>query len=293
MSCVSGAALHVGPPLFCGCIVLVTSGDDHHRMVPTWLTDTVTTDLDRALRYTHLWGFEAIVLRSIDLHGNRVPACNERKLKDRLRDQEIAVAAVMPGLFEAELTNRASWMNELLLLEEVVSFCQRIDCPTIVLGCFQPGGNTSYFEEVLSRAAETAGQHGISLAFRYGPQTLVKTLPELLEYMDAFQDRTINVAWDPLLAMQLGETPAESLRMMQERLGFVSCYNASGLQPEAAACLLDEGVVHWSEIIADLQAIPFVGPLCLEVRVDPLPKTGLKDSTLMHQWLRLAMKQQN
>ncbi|MEM8558873.1 MAG: sugar phosphate isomerase/epimerase, partial [Bacteroidota bacterium] len=69
-------------------------------MTPILLTDTVTTDLDRALHYALLWGHEGLAIRTLGRHGERVPYVNEAKLKRRLDEHELPLVAVEPGLFE-------------------------------------------------------------------------------------------------------------------------------------------------------------------------------------------------
>ena len=64
-------------------------------MLTAWLTDTVTSDLDRALHYTLLWGLEGVELRTVGGAEDRVPFVNEAKLKRRLSEHELPVVAIV------------------------------------------------------------------------------------------------------------------------------------------------------------------------------------------------------
>ncbi len=77
-------------------------------MLPVWLPDTVTLDLDRALHYTLLWGLEGIVLRTVGGEADRVPHVNEARLKRRLSEHDLPAVAVDPGLFEQPAERRGA-----------------------------------------------------------------------------------------------------------------------------------------------------------------------------------------
>src|SRR5690606_13981037 len=120
-------------------------------MPPVWLTDTVTPDLDRALHYTLLWGLEGVVLRAVGIHDDREPHVNEAKLQRRLAEHDVPAVAVDPGLFEGPAGDRGAWMNDLALLPDVLAFCRRIGCGTVLVGALS--GDEGLAVEALRRAA--------------------------------------------------------------------------------------------------------------------------------------------
>ena len=134
-------------------------------MLPALLTDTVTSDLDRALHYTLLWGLEAVELRTVGGAGDRVPFVNEAKLKRRLAEAEMPVAAVVPGMFEGPAGARAAWLNELAAFDETLHFCDRIGCRRVVVSAFaaeEPSPEAA--ADALTRAGRAAARHGIEVA---------------------------------------------------------------------------------------------------------------------------------
>ena len=66
-------------------------------MTPVWYTDSVTSDLDRALHYTALWGLEGIEMHAMGGPASVVPNVDEDKLRRRLFEYDLPLAAVVPG----------------------------------------------------------------------------------------------------------------------------------------------------------------------------------------------------
>ncbi|MDZ4700200.1 MAG: TIM barrel protein, partial [Rhodothermales bacterium] len=149
-------------------------------MIPTWLTDSVTPDLDRALHYTLLWGLEALELRMVGRHEERVPFVNEARLRRRLEENEMPVAAIDPGLFMGSVEDRSAWMNELTAFAETLDFCRRIACPRVIASGFASSvERQAEAAEALRRAADLAGPSGVQLIVFHAPDTCAPDTPAL------------------------------------------------------------------------------------------------------------------
>ena len=81
-------------------------------MQTAWITDTVTEDAPRAIHYTLLWGLDGVVLRTVGGPEDRVPFINEARIRNRLIEADLSVAAVDPGLFEAAGGGRGGGRGE-------------------------------------------------------------------------------------------------------------------------------------------------------------------------------------
>lgn len=256
-------------------------------MLPAWITDTVTPDLDRALHYTLLWGLEGVVLRTVGRHGDRVPYVNEAKLKRRLAEHELPAVAVDPGLFERPAAERGAWMNDLALLPDVLGFCERIGCERVIVGALP--GEEGPTAEGLGRAADSAARHGVRVAVRNeagGRATAV----EVAAVLDAAGRADVLACWSPADALEAAEPAVEGLRALGGRIGLVvvrdGAMTTAGWEPRP----LGEGAVGWEDVLRALHAQGYDGPLCLDLRDLEAAKDGLAEATALIRLARQARR---
>ncbi len=259
-------------------------------MLPAWLTDTITTDLDRALHYTLLWGLEGVELRLVGSSGNRVPFVNESKLKRRLAESEIPPVAIVPGCFEGPAIERASWLNEIAVFDETLQFCNRIGCSRVVVSGFSSVEEASPdgAAEALRRAGKLAEKRGVTLAVVNEHGMARSTGMALADLLDAVDHPSVRAAWSPVDALQSGENPEAGLRALESRIEIVRCKDGK-LEGEFWQTMpIGEGSVDWKQQIRMLHASGFNGPLSLEILLEPRPKHGLRDATTLIQLIRTA-----
>ena len=256
-------------------------------MIPAWLTDTVTPDLDRAVHYTLLWGLESVVLRTVGARADRVPHVNESKLKRRLAEHEIPVAAVDPGLFESAAASRSTTLNDLVLLADVAAFCRRIGCRRILVGGL-PGAD-DLAAEALPRAGDASARHGLTLAVKneVGARATARSLAKLLS---AVARPNVRAAWHPADALEAGETAEEGLEALGEHVAFVAVRDgvvgASGWEARS----LGAGAVGWDRVLRSLHAQGYAGPLSLDLRGLAVAKDGLGEATTLIRMIRQARR---
>ncbi len=257
-------------------------------MITSWLTDTVTPDLDRALHYTLLWGLDSIELRTLGGPEDRVPQVNEAKLKRRLAEHDLPVSAITPGLFEGDASDRAGWLNELVQFEETLRFCRRIRCARVVVSAFQAVDEASRPQAVaaLQKAGELAARHGVVLCVLNEAVMAHATGAALRDLLAQVAHPAVQAAWSPAAALRAGENPLEGLMALVPHVALVRCADGvmekEGWQPK----VLDEGAIGWTEQLALLHRHGFDGPLSLEVDVAPRPKQGIRIATRLIQMLR-------
>lgn len=259
-------------------------------MLPVWLSDTVTTDVSRALHYTGLWGLEGVELRRVG-HGVVPDVPNERMLRDRLAAEEMAVAAVEPGLFEGAATDRAATFGDLARLDDALAFARRLACPVVVANGFAPDGfDLAAAADALRRAGDKAGAAGVRVAVLHGPDAAVRTAADLARLLDAVAHDAVGAAWHPALALMVGEDPADGLAALGARVRHVRVRDGAvddlGVWTDA---LVGEGAVGWDAQVAALKRFGYDGALSLEVHpVDDLllPKVGLRSGTAVARLAR-------
>ncbi len=264
-------------------------------MIPALLTDTVTLNLDRALYLTLLWGLEGVELRTIGGPSDRVPFVNEEKLRRRLLENELPAVAVVPGMFEGSVRDRRTWMNEVAAFDEVLSFCQRIECPCVVVSAFaaeEEGTPVEKAARALQMAGEKAADYGVYVAVLNEPESAFPTGKALAMLLQAVNHPAVGAAWNPGAALQAGENPAEGLQALAGRVFLVRCSDWR-IDPERGVwepAPFGEGAVGWPAQLRLLREMNFAGPLSLEVHAEPRTKRGLHDATRLLQLLRQVRK---
>lgn len=283
-------------------------------MLPVWLTDTLTSDLDRALHYTLLWGLEGVALRTVGSAAERVPRVNEAKVQRRMAESEMLPAALAPGLFEGPLARRAAWMNDLATFGETLAFAERIGCPRIVVGSFgaeedgaeedsAPGDGAldeAALEQAagaLRRAGAAAERRGRTLAVQNAVGMACPTGAALARLLRAADHPAVCAAWSPADALRAGEAPAAGLEALAGRVALVRCYDgvpdAGGPDAETdgwAHAPLGEGALDWPAQLKALSRQGFAGPVSLELYVEPKPTHGLRSATTLIRMIRAARR---
>jgi len=258
-------------------------------MTPAWLSDTVTPDVSRALHYTALWGLEGVELRRVG-HGVVPDVPNERVLRDRLAQGEMAVVALVPGLFEAPTADRAAAFDGLARLSGTLVFARRVACPVVVASGFAADGFAlAEAVDVLRRAGDAVARAGVHLAVLNEPDMAHRTGDDLARLLDAVDHPNVGAAWHPANALRAGERPADGLAALGARVRHVRVRDGAVQGTGGwADTLVGEGDVDWPAQGARLKAVGYAGALSLEVHpVGELPaaKTGLRSGTAV---VRLA-----
>lgn len=277
-------------------------------MQPVWITDSVTSDLRRAVHYTLLWGLEGVVLRTVGGPGDRVPHVNEARLRERLAEAELPVVAVDPGLFEAAPVRRTVWLNDLAAFDETAAFCRRLGCPLVLSGALaEPAA--AYDEagaaDVLRRAGGAAARSGLRLAVRNesgGPCASGEALAALISAarhpQTAGAGPAVGAAWSPADALESGHDPASGLAALRAAGADVLLVTVrDGVMDGGAWAdrIPGEGALGWAAHLAALLAAGFDGPLALDglprlsgVRGEAPAKTGLHAATALIRLVRAA-----
>ena len=262
-------------------------------MIPTLLTDSVTSDLERAVHYALLWGLEAVELRSVGGPMDRIPHVNERTVRRRLVESDLPVAAVVPGLFEGDVTARAARLNDLATLEETLQFCSRVGCSRIVLSGFRgepTEENVSAAADALRQAGRRAERRNVTLCVLNEEGCMAATGAQLDRLLGHVDHTAVGAAWDPAAALASGEDPIEPLPALAPRIRLVRCRNVerfgNGWEPRA----IDRGALNWGNQIKQLAEAGFVGPISLDEAVEPKAKAGLHDATTLIRLIRQALK---
>lgn len=257
-------------------------------MVPVWLTDTVTSDLNRAIHYTQLWGLHGMELRTVGGPDDRIPFVNEKQIRQQIEGTELLLASVVPSMFEGPVSDRAAWMNDLLQFEDTLKLCQRVGCPRVTISPFaaEPGVSTAPMVDALERAGEKAGEYDLLVAVRNGPETACPTGQALASLLSRVDAPNIRAAWNPVGALRAGEDPDEGLTALAGLVTLVRCSDGVVEQGQWIDRPLGEGDVGWMGQLEQLAAQGFRGPISMEVFMEPRPEHGLESATRLIRMIR-------
>ena len=253
-------------------------------MTTALLTDTVAQNLASAADLALLWGVDGVALRSVG--RDRVPHVNEAAVGARLRETELELLLVDPGLF-APGSGRAVWMNEVAAFDETAAFCRRLGARTVRCGALDGGPGAV---DALRALGDAAAAAGLRLAVGNEAEGAA-TGAALAELLVAVAHPAVGADWRPAEALAAGETGgAEALVAAG-----VPVFAAEMRDPDAAGVdqTPGEGSVGWAETLATLAAAGFDGPLVLDLRgaraADASRRTvGLRWATALIRLARAA-----
>lgn len=258
-------------------------------MLPVWLTDTVTSNLDRAIHYTLLWGLEGVELRTVGTPSNRVPFVNEEKLRRRMAEHTLPIVAVVPGLFEGKESDRSTWMNEVAGLDDILQFCRRIGCPRIITSGFSgdfDSGSVDAAIDALRTAGRAAASYGITIAVLNEANMARPTATDVLDLIEAVDHPAVRLAWSPCDAYRNGERPSSVVERIAPHLSYVRVADVRLEEDGFHPTPIGQGDVGWPQLLQELHERGYDGPVSLEVHIEPKAKYGLFDATQIIQLLR-------
>ena len=260
-------------------------------LLPVWLSDRVTPDLDRAVHYTLLWGLEGVVLRTVGGAEDRVPFVNERKVQRRLAEHELDCVAADPGVFEGDVADRLVWMNERAELAETFAFCKRIGCRTVITGALSESSlDAAAAGAALRSAGEAAAKAGVVLAVRNDVGSACASGEALAAVLAAADHPNVRAAWSPADALEAGHDPDEGLAALAGRVALVFVRDGRADGDGWAKAVPGEGGVGWDEQLGGLLASGYDGPLCLLVSEYPRAQAGAREAHAMIRLARMAKR---
>lgn len=222
-----------------------------------FITDSLSLDLERALKYGFMWGIDQLVLRSVG--DGVVPHVQEKKVRRILEKFEAEVFALFPPLFMEDAEQQAVLLNDAALLQEVLAFCNRMSVDTVLLDAFggAPIWELNSFDGFLRQIADKAHQAGVRLVFM--AQTPTKDWA-LQQFLTDLQHPSIGVGY------VLDALPQMPLALPNFDVLMFSDMQESALLPVLSAGFSGTCVVHYEA----------------EERI----KEGLRNSTKLIQSLR-------
>lgn len=235
-----------------------------------------------------LWGYDALELRSVGGPEDRIPHVSERLIRMSCLEADLQVAAVDPEFFAGSAAERATWMNELATLPEVIRLANRIGCPGLIVGSLADdatadGGHQGReegdasaasreaLERILAETGRLAGRAGLAVHVRAGSTDRLPFIASVIRSVGVDSVRPLpELVVDPARAPS--SIPAEAAQAGYVRLLY---HGPREISLEHTDRLRDVFNAH----LRGLADAGFDGDVCLEFEHRPEPATGLRVST--------------
>lgn len=266
-------------------------------MIPAIVTDELSDSPETAFELGLEWGVRHFELRG--MHDARVPrlsATQRRRLLRAIRDFDVRISAISPGLFKIPLppdsaqSSNLAWMDrefhdawadaEALLrdhverlLQESLEFAVASGAQHLIAFSFHRGGRPSgrapgRIADVLAHAAELAQSANVSLIIENEESHWANT-GALSAALIAATGAPIGINWDPANALIDGDTPWPD--------GYAACrhlvrnvhFKDARVHADNSWELLADGDVDWAGQVMALEEDGYAGCVAMEPHLWP------------------------
>jgi sugar phosphate isomerase/epimerase len=219
------------------------------------VNDALSTDLHTALELLQ----EAPQVREMELRRlgfDALPNVDPRWLEAA----EKAVHARRLRVTAMSLSMGANWSADAALL---LPLAARLQCPllSITLPADESDADFDALREFCARAADSK----VGIALRNDAETSAGTAADALDLLEEIAAPELGLDWDPAAAMAAGDgTGLGELERIAPHLRLLHVRDAvrRGLGAEWAS--LGKGVIPWEDILEQLYALKYRGPVVLD-----------------------------
>lgn len=248
------------------------------------ITDEISPDFEEALVLGVSWGLRDFELRT--LNGRRVPQLTAGEIQRLLRLQKergLRFTALSPGAFKGTIHERERLEHELQeTLPQTYQLARLFRAPVIIVfGCKRAANDASGDRQrvvaVLSRAAASARQHGLTLAVENEPGFWCDTGTNTAQMLAQCQAPNLRANWDPANAFGLNEEPfPQGYEALKPWIANVHVKDTRA--GTLAACVpLGEGKVDWRAQLQALARDQLVAHVTLETHCAPLRENSRRN----------------
>ncbi len=269
------------------------TADSHESVIPDvgFVTDEIASDLRTALGTGLSWGVRKYELRCAG--GRRFPYFDKSDhdlLKDMLRNEELRITAVSPGIFKRGCGERYEIKKELSdILPRSIDSALELGVHIIIAFGFiretdQPGEHRPAVEHMI-RAGEMCAKSGIMLAIENEPGYHCDSGSATADFLRAVDHPSVRANWDAANCVGTGERPfPEGYEALKEFI--VNAHVKDTTEGALIRCLpVGEGTVDWQGQLAALARDGILGHVTIETHCEPLLEMSRKNLATIHRML--------
>lgn len=247
------------------------------------VSDEISLNFEEAFRYASAWGIRLFELRN--LLSGRVPfveASEIRSIESILKNEDVQVTAISPGLFKAPMSQRKVLDADLREnLPRALELAERLDVKKVILFGFlletgkQPSKN-SKCGEYLQIASEMAADYGCEILVENEHGFLCDSGSNTARMLIEIDMPNLKVNWDPCNAYLCDEALSTGYERVKFLLGNVHVKDTrAGSHVECVP--VGEGAIDWKGQLRALMEDEMIGHVTIETHCQPLVEQSKKN----------------
>jgi sugar phosphate isomerase/epimerase len=257
------------------------------------VSDEIALDFPTAVRYGNQWGITRYELRC--LISGRVPRIEPREITSVahvVRQENIRITALSPGMFKAHLSDTTAIEDELRnVLPASLELAAKFDTRVLIVFGFQREENESADNfhravDYMARAADIAQKSGVRIAIENEPGFWCDTGKNTREVIATVGSPALGANWDPCNAYGTSEVPYpagyEALKGV-----IINVHAKDTLKGSLIQCVpIGDGVIDWQGQVQALLRDRPVKHITIETHCHPLVENSRKNVESLRKFMQ-------
>lgn len=256
------------------------------------VSDEITPDFREAVRHALLWGVRKFEIRV--LKSGRVPAVDAAEIEEviqTIRERDVQVTALSPGIFKASLSRTDVLERELAeTLPATIALARRLGASMIITFGFQreQGEPAERYQDAVAwmkRAAALAEKEGMHLAVENEPGFWADTGVNTRRLIKDVGSPALGANWDPCNAFGTTERPyPEGYAAIKDVV--VNVHVKDTKQGSLIQCVpVGDGVIDWKGQMQALMRDGIVAHATIETHCLPLVENSRKNVEVLRRYM--------
>jgi L-ribulose-5-phosphate 3-epimerase len=256
------------------------------------VSDEVSADFREAARHATNWGISIFEIRA--LKSGRIPAVEPaelREVKTVVKEHDLTVTALSPGIFKLPVSHTAGLESELTnTLPKTLTLAHEFGASMVIVFGFQREKDESadnFFRatELMARAAEIAGKEGIKLVIENEPGFWCDSGANTATLLAHVNSPWLRANWDPCNGYGTPERPfPNGYESVKKFIANVHVKDTS--EGALIRCVpVGEGAIDWKGQLEAIVRDGIVKHVTIETHCLPLVKKSQQNVETLNRYL--------
>jgi sugar phosphate isomerase/epimerase len=256
------------------------------------VSDEISPDFTVAVRYGTEWGISSYELRC--LASGRIPDVEKAELDAVLRivrEKNLRVTAVSPGIFKAPLSEASVLHRELTeVLPRSLDSAAMVGARLLIVFGFkrvagEPAAQYTKAVDLLQKAADMAAGHGVKIAVENEPGFWCDTGSNTARMIRDVKSPNIGANWDPCNSYGASEEVfPDGYHAIREHI--LNVHVKDTVKGALVECVpIGEGKINWEGQLRALVNDGIVDRVTIETHCLPLVEKSRKNAETMKRML--------
>jgi sugar phosphate isomerase/epimerase len=263
-----------------------------HPLALGIVSDEISPDFSEALRYGDEWGITSYELRC--LTSGRVPDVEKSEwdaVLRTIRERNLRITAVSPGIFKPPLAETATINHELTeVLPRALDFAAMVGAPLLIVFGFKRVAGESAGEyrkavDILRRASEQAASRGMKIAIENEPGFWADSGSNTARLIRDVESSSIGANWDPCNSFGASEEVfPNGYHALRDHV--LNVHVKDTIKGALVECVpIGDGQINWEGQLRALVNDGIVGHVTIETHCLPLVTQSRKNVETMKRLL--------